>query len=130
MQTLTEVIAIGGLFFLRLGVPAMVIVLLTWWLRRLDTRWQQEAERARLANLDATLAVVADAEVDDRPCWEQRDCSPTRRAECPAYTRPSLACWCAREEVDGLLPSACVACGIYHLAHPATSPAAAVQISH
>lgn len=130
MQTLTEASVVVGLFFLRIGVPVLLIGLLTWWLRRLDSRWQKEAESARLLSLDATLAVVADAEVDDRPCWEQRDCSPARRAACPAYTRPSLACWCARQEVDGLLPTACAACGIFHLAHPAMSPVAAVQTSH
>jgi hypothetical protein len=119
MQTYVEVAGIVGILLLRVGTPLLVIALLTWSLRRLDARWQREAQQARLQTLDASLPVIPDATVDGRPCWEQRGCSAERREECAAYSRPTVACWQARTEVEGVMPSGCTECGIYHVAHPA-----------
>lgn len=35
---------IGGMVLLRIGVPILIMVLLIWGLRRLNARWEAEAE--------------------------------------------------------------------------------------
>lgn len=46
MDGLLQVAVIVGMFILRLGVPLLITLLVAYWLRRLDGRWEAEA-RAR-----------------------------------------------------------------------------------
>ena len=46
MDGLLQTAIIVGMFFLRLGVPLLITLLVAYWLRRLDDKWQAEA-RAR-----------------------------------------------------------------------------------
>jgi hypothetical protein len=46
MDGLLQVAAIVGMFVLRLGVPLLITLLVAYWLRRLDSKWEAEA-RAR-----------------------------------------------------------------------------------
>ncbi len=46
MDGLLQVAAIVGMFILRLGVPLLITLLVAYWLRHLDGRWEAEA-RAR-----------------------------------------------------------------------------------
>jgi hypothetical protein len=46
------ILGVLGLFLLRLGVPLAITLIIGYWLRRLDDRWQAEAaqECERLAH--------------------------------------------------------------------------------
>ena len=44
MYPLEEAAVMVGLFLIRLGIPLAITILVTWALRRLDSRWQAEAE--------------------------------------------------------------------------------------
>ena len=46
MDGLLQVAVIVGMFILRLGVPLLITLLVAYWLRRLDGKWEAEA-RAR-----------------------------------------------------------------------------------
>lgn len=115
MNTWTEILTVVGFFLLRLGVPVAVTIGLAWALRRLDARWQAQAEVESRQALSVEIppsAVVPFA--SERPCWEQRNCAPAARDHCPAYAHQSLPCWLTRREVEGALPEACYTCGIFH----------------
>lgn len=92
-------------FVLRLGVPLGLTVLLAWWLRRLDARWQAEGEatRARRARKPALAT----------PCWETRGCPPERRAACPAAARPETPCWQVFRDPGGELRPVCLECNVF-----------------
>lgn len=72
---------------LRLGVPLGLTVLLAWGLKRLDARWQAEAEGK------ATRPEVRHIAVSQLQCWEIRDCSDERKLNCLAFARPDRPCW-------------------------------------
>lgn len=121
MQFFTEVTIIVTMFILRLGVPIALMCLVTWGLRRLDTRWQAEAV-ARAQQLAATKAnslalatarPALPAAIIQEPCWEYRACPENVRARCPAYLSPRVPCWVARRQADGQLPSQCCRCSLF-----------------
>ena len=120
-----EIAAVAGLFLLRLGVPLAITAAVVWWLRRLDARWQAQAETEsrRVLELKAEPVAVA-ATQPARPCWEERHCAESVREHCPAYFQPAVPCWLARRAADGHLPAACADCARFT---PVSAPVAARQ---
>ena len=111
MTTFQEILTIAFGFLLRLGIPIGITILIGWFLRRLDARWQAEAE-AELAQLKTRTTPV--------PCWEVFDCPPRLRDRCPAYLQPDLPCWeCHRS--NGQLQSACLTCKVRRQFEKATA---------
>lgn len=92
-------------FFLRLGVPLVLTAILVWWLRRLDLRWQSEAEELHRIQL-------AHAE-PQTPCWKVKSCSPERRATCAAYQHNEKPCWQVMRGAEGRLPDRCLTCTVF-----------------
>ena len=43
MEASLQVLAVVGMFILRLGVPLVITLMVGYWLRQLDARWQAEA---------------------------------------------------------------------------------------
>ncbi|MBW7882574.1 MAG: hypothetical protein H3C34_08045 [Caldilineaceae bacterium] len=127
MAFLMEAAAIVGLFVVRLGIPLAITILITWWLRSLDRRWQAEAAalRANAAVAAGTLAsnTVAAPEAAEQPCWEYRQCSESRRAVCAACRWHDLPCWMARLRTEGQLPAACYGCRYFRPHTPLQQPA-------
>lgn len=92
---------------LRLGIPLLVTALIVLWLRRLDAHWQAESRQARVRVLNVD-------EIARCPrCWEVRNCSPERIADCPAAARPDVPCWQAFRGADGRLLEACLNCEVF-----------------
>lgn len=90
----------------RLGIPVAVTLLLAWGLRRLDARWQAQAE-SRAAQADVRQIAVTQIR-----CWEMRNCDHDRRQTCPAYRRPEIPCWVAHGK-NGRLREACRDCHVF-----------------
>jgi hypothetical protein len=91
---------------IRVAIPVALTVLAVWLFRKWDARWQAEAaERARLQ-----MALTA---AQRTPCWEQRQCSPQKRASCPAFTETGKLCWQVFRDKDGNLKPACLDCGVF-----------------
>jgi hypothetical protein len=119
MDSVFEVVAVAGLLLVRLGIPLAVTVFITWSLRRLDARWQAEAE-ARQATAEVTAGRVAPVafkapQAVATPCWQLRHCSEATRATCTAAKETALPCWMARLRADGRLPVPCYSCALFRL---------------
>lgn len=91
---------------LRIGLPIGVTALAAWALRRLDRRWQREAELVVRAPRPA-------AAVTEVRCWKVRGCAESMRETCPAYPRPGTPCWQVFRELGGRLPEPCLDCEVF-----------------
>ena len=118
MQQLEAGLIVLGLFFVRLGIPLVVIAAISYWLRRVDARWATEAsayQRAKAWAGQPTPLTALQKPAIDPPCWERRGCSPLQQAQCAAGQQPCLPCWLARLRQEGKLPAACTGCAIFAL---------------
>ncbi|HAJ35633.1 MAG TPA: hypothetical protein DCL15_08060 [Chloroflexi bacterium] len=117
MDIFIEMLALVVLFALRLGVPIAVTAAVVWGLRRLDVRWQAEAEAQHTSRAVAAGLVSAHAAasplVIEHPCWELNNCPPEKRQLCPACTLTDIPCWMARLRADGRLPGRCYGCALF-----------------
>lgn len=102
MNAFPEFFAVAFGFLLRLGIPVGLSILIGWLLRRLDARWQAEAE-SELAQLQARTTPA--------PCWEVHHCPPGMRQRCPAYNQPNVPCW-EHQRANGQLQAACLTCKV------------------
>jgi hypothetical protein len=91
MEWLADTAVMLGMFLLRLGVPLAVILAIAWALKRLDARWQREAE-LRLASLGQAIA-----------------------ARCPYAGQTNPVCWVARRQAEGSLATECRSCSQFAL---------------
>jgi hypothetical protein len=103
MDGLLEVLVIIGMFILRLGVPLLVTVALGYLLRRLDTRWEAEAQAEAKTRRKMEVA-------QQQPCWVEKGCSPEHYTRCPGYRFSHLPCWLARLRAQNQLPAGCPDC--------------------
>jgi hypothetical protein len=104
MDALTHLFAVITGFALRLAIPIAITAIAIYFLRRLDTRWQAEAEEQLL------LPVV------EKPkCWEVNGCTPEMRATCAGY-QSDQPCWQAFREENGHLKERCLGCDVFRKA--------------
>ena len=106
MLGLEEVAVVVIGLLLRFAIPIALTVLAVWFFRRLDRRWQAEAQEH--ARLQMALAAAGRT-----PCWEQKQCSPERREKCLAYQQQGVPCWQVFRDKDGNLRPACLECGVF-----------------
>ena len=88
---------------LRIGIPAAVTALIFFLLRRLDKRWQKEAEAIPVIN-------------SQRPCWEIKGCTEEKRQNCPAFSQTGVPCWQVFRTKNGLLREDCLGCEVFRQA--------------
>ena len=117
MDLLEPAVYIGGLFILRLGVPLAIIMLIGYGLRKLDAKWQAEAQ-AQLEAEQAAKQHKAEPDLEfytviDPPCWVQKNCPETIKLGCPALRAPDIPCWMARYRAEGAIPDKCYACKLF-----------------
>jgi hypothetical protein len=128
MNIITETLALAVLFVLRLGVPIVVTAAIVWGLRRLDARWQAEAEAQRTSHAVAAGLIASTATASplaaERPCWERNDCPPEKRQQCAGCALTDIPCWMARLRADGKLPARCYGCALFRT-RPAVQPVVA-----
>jgi uncharacterized membrane protein YraQ (UPF0718 family) len=112
-----EILAVVGMFLLRLGVPLVITLAVGYWLRRLDAKWQTEAQAQwEQEELPAELKAL---ERPEQPCWEIKGCTEAQKARCPACKAWDIPCWVAQLRATGRLPAGCPDCALFSL-----SPAA------
>lgn len=104
MDTLTSLFAVITGFALRLAIPIAITAIAIYFLRRLDTRWQAEAEEQLLQPA-----------VEKPKCWETHNCSPEDRESCPGY-QTEQPCWQAFREKNGYLQERCLGCDVFQQA--------------
>jgi|Deesub1362A_J573_1020465.scaffolds.fasta_scaffold02275_2 hypothetical protein len=93
-------------FALRFGIPLLVTAGLVVLLRKLDARWQAEAE-AQSASAQASPAAA------NGRCWEITGCSEKVRQGCPAYGRDDKPCWQVFLDQYGRLKADCLECQVF-----------------
>ncbi len=98
----------------RLGLPAALLVGMVWVMRRLDARWQAQAQRP------------AAPPPANPPCWDAQNCAPARRVQCAAYLNPDTPCWQQFRDRDGNLRAGCLVCEFF-AAVPVPEPARATH---
>jgi hypothetical protein len=133
MEGQTNALLIVLLFALRLGIPVLVTVLIAYGLRRLDAKWQAEAEAeekalskpvapqpqpARSGITPPVRQPIPVAMAGGQPCWSVKGCSESMRATCAAFNQPNVPCWAARMNAEGRLPAGCQDCKLYQPTAP------------
>ena len=99
MDTLMSVLYVVTGFLLRLAVPIAGTILLVILLRKLDARWQAEAEAVPLP-------------IDKPECWKVKGCAPEQIENCEAATSP-LPCWQVYRLPNGYLNEDCLSCEVF-----------------
>lgn len=101
-----EVAAVLLGFLLRLGIPIVLTVVLAVLLKRLDKRWQSQAEKER-----AEIQIMVQSGQRRRPCWDIYNCPESMKKECRAYANQDTPCW-EVFRTDGRLKPACRNCKV------------------
>ena len=101
MEIITAVLAVVAGIALRLAIPIGITAIAIYFLRRLDIRWQTEAEEQLL------LPVVEKAK-----CWKIKGCTAEMRATCAGY-QSEQPCWQALREENGYLQERCLGCDVF-----------------
>ena len=104
METLTPLLAVITGITLRLAIPIAITAAAIYFLRRLDTRWQAEAEQQLL------LPVV-----EKTKCWKMKGCTPEMQATCAGY-QSEQPCWQAFRQENGYLQERCLGCDVFQQA--------------
>ena len=110
MDTVVDVLVIIGGFFLRIGVPILFTFGLAVFLRRLDQRWQAEAEREHI--LDLLTQAEADGLMPAPPaCWDIKGCTQEDKEKCPAFLSQETPCW-DFQRIEGKYADDCLGCEV------------------
>ena len=99
MTTLYMVLGV----LIRVGIPVGLTTLVIVALRRLDAQWQTGAEEVSRPMTVAT----------NPGCWNIHNCSPEKRANCPAFKNQNVPCWQVHRRKDGLLNESCIGCNVF-----------------
>lgn len=99
METLISFLYIVAGLLLRLAVPILGTILLVFFLRKLDKRWQVEAE--------------LHPQVMEKPeCWKTQGCSSQQIENCEAH-KSELPCWQVYRLPNGYLHEECLSCQVF-----------------
>ena len=99
METFISFFYIIAGFILRLAIPIAATILIVFLLRKLDARWQAEAELNPLP-------------IDKPECWKITGCTPEQMENCEAVTS-SLPCWQVHRLPNGYLHEECLTCEVF-----------------
>ena len=99
METLISFLYLLAGLILRLAIPIAATIILVFFLRKLDKRWQIEAE--------------LNPQVVEKPeCWSINGCTPEQTGNCAAYTS-KLPCWQVYRLPNGYLHEECLSCQVF-----------------
>ncbi|HKJ39136.1 MAG TPA: hypothetical protein VJ972_10190 [Anaerolineales bacterium] len=98
MESITSLLFILTGLLVRLAIPIAVTAVLIYGLRKLDARWQNEAQ--------------APVPTEKLKCWENKGCSPEQIKNCIAG-QSSLPCWQVYRLPNGYLREECISCEVF-----------------
>lgn len=102
MNDINSLLAVVIGLVVRFAIPIFITALAVAFLRKLDARWQAEAENIPL-------------NVETPKCWEIKNCTPEERAKCEAASS-NTPCWQVRRLPNGYLREECLDCEVFHKA--------------
>ena len=101
METISSLLFLLAGLLVRLAIPIAVTAVLIYGLRKLDTRWQSEAQRP--------------VPVEKPECWKVKGCTPEEIKNCIAGQSP-LPCWQVYRLPNGYLRDECISCEVFRQA--------------
>src|SRR5574341_1192549 len=99
MEAIISFLAILAGIFLRLVIPIVGTAMLIHFLRKLDARWQAEAQ-------------LQPVPVQKLECWKIKGCSAKQQKNCIARTS-TLPCWQVFRLPNGYLREECISCKVF-----------------
>ena len=99
METLVSFLYIIVGLFVRLAIPILGTLLLVFFLRRLDARWQAEAQLQQQV-------------MEKSECWKIKGLSP-QQAETSEISPSELPCWQLNRLPNGYLRDECLSCQVF-----------------
>jgi hypothetical protein len=102
MDTLITILVVLTGAAIRLAIPLALTALVVLVLRRLDARWQAEAE------LERHLLVK-----EEMPCWKDAGISMDE-IKARLASGEELPCWQTRRLSNGHLRESCLKCEVFH----------------
>ena len=99
METIPTILALMAGLLLRLAIPIALTAILIFFLRKLDARWQKEAQVPELAVLKPE-------------CWKIKGCPPEQVANCIG-AQSRLPCWQAFRLPNVYLHEECLTCRVF-----------------
>ncbi len=104
-----DVLVVGYMLVLRVGVPILITLMIGAWLKHfLEEREAKDQPEPTPSRLET-----------EPHCWEVKQCPETEQARCVARQRPDLPCWLALQVNGAGLKSSCYACPLYTQHAPA-----------
>ena len=100
METITEFLALCIGLLARLALPVVITMVLVYFLRKLDSRWQAEAQ-------------FQPTPVQKPECWKIKNCPLEQQKNCIARTSP-LPCWQVFRSPNGYLREECLTCRVFN----------------
>ncbi len=113
MSRASEFFILIALFVLRLGVPVAFTLAVCFLLRKLDRKWEEEAQHQPVPVQASDDGDASSEATRSLPCWLIKGCGSERYEGCPAYQNRSLPCWLARLRVEGRIPQTCSSCSLF-----------------
>ncbi len=105
MDTMNSLYAVLTGLVIRLAIPIGITLIAIMILRKIDARWQKEAEQLPLP-------------AAKKPhCWEINQCNAEAMENCPAPAS-SLPCWQVHRLNNGYLDEQCLTCKVFLQAPP------------
>ena len=99
METIISFLTVLAGILLRLAIPIVGTSVLIYFLRKLDVRWQTEAQ--------PQLVPARKPE-----CWKIKGCSAKQQKSCIASTS-ALPCWQVFRLPNGYLREGCLSCRVF-----------------
>jgi hypothetical protein len=99
MDTITSFFYLIIGLLVRLAIPITATLFVIYILRRLDKRWQAEAE-------------LQPAKVEKPECWKIKGCTPDEVKNCSA-AKAQLPCWQVKRLPNGYLNEDCLSCPVF-----------------
>ena len=111
MGSVDTILVLATGLLLRLALPIGLTIFVIYMLRRLDARWQLEAEQMPAQPLEP------------EKCWEIKNCPPEQLTTCAAYGS-NEPCWQMHRLQNGYLREECLTCEVFERAPiPVHAPA-------
>ncbi len=111
-QTIQDIFVIAGMFFLRLGLPLLIVVGVGYLIQRwLEPKAVQEQFEGLVRSAHERTAAAS-----GKPCWEIKNCPAETRELCAAFKQADIPCWLSRQIAGQPLPEGCSTCQVRALA--------------
>ena len=99
METMTAFVVLCAGLLVRLALPIAVTLVMVYFLRKLDARWQAEAELHQQG-------------MEKPECWKIKGCPPQQTENCEA-NKSELPCWQVNRLPNGYLQEGCLSCPVF-----------------